>query len=361
MKKGVIFALGLSVGVAIPVIHANSYGLYKAIMLEHIVKSMYYNEEELSSLDFNEDILRGVCSGLDDYTCYYPEAEYDEFVNKTNAEEFCGIGVRTTLQRSTEDIRVTHVYPGGGAYEAGVQVGDILAAVDDTVLTGLTLDEVSDLIRGKEGTQAKLGILRDNESFELMAKRSQVTIHDVDSEVLSDGTGYLRIMGFTGTCVEDFAKALDVVSDCDNCIIDLQGNPGGQMDMLINILNQFVPDNLIASCEYRSLPDEEIRTTGGATFPFKKCLILVDSGTASCSEVMAGALRDLGYAKLVGKTTYGKGIIQGVRPFNKGAVKLTIGSYVLPSGYDLGGIGLEPDYEYTGDDIVSYAVTLFED
>lgn len=360
MNKGVIFAIGVVAGATLPVMHANSHGLYKALALENMIRTTYHNEEELSSVDFNEDMLRGICSGLDKYTCYFTEDEYSEFLNDTTAEEFCGIGVRHILQRSTEDYKVTHVFPGGGAEEAGIQVGDILAAVDDQILTGMTSEDVTNLIRGKEGTQLKLGVLRGDDSFEVMITRRRVAVHDVDAEVLPDGTGYIRINEFTGTCVDDFTEAFKIVSNCDNCIIDLQNNPGGQVEMLIAILNQFVPDNLIARCEYRSLDDEDIVTTGGAIFPFEQCLILIDSGTASCSEVMAGALRDLGFAKLVGETTYGKGLIQGIRPFGKGAVKMTIGTYVLPSGFDLGGVGLTPDYKYKGDDIVAYALTLFD-
>jgi len=356
-----VFGVGLLVGSAIPLHIMISHGFCDALILEHKMNKYYYDEAEADISSMDEGVLRGICSVFDDYTYYLNPEEYIDFVETTDNESFCGIGVLNTVQRSTEDFKILHVYPDSGADDAGLQVGDIIASVDGISLNGMSSDDATDLIRGPKDTTVTIGILRGDDAFEVDVVRKPVAIHDVDAEVLPSGVGYIQIRTFMGTAVENFKEALQIVSDCDNCIIDLRGNTGGQIDILLGIMNQFIPDGLVAKCEYRAFDDEELRTTGGAIFPFKKCIVLVDSGTASCSEVMAGAMRDMGLAKLVGRTTYGKGVIQAVMPFRDSAVKLTIGSYILPSGFDVGLEGITPDYEYTDDDVVDYAVGLFAD
>lgn len=316
--------------------------------LAGLVDSVYY--EDVNARDLVDGAKAGIFSKLDAYSCYYTAEEFEEFNNDTGEEQFYGIGVSYSQNRYTLDHIVRDVFEGSPADKAGIEVDDVISAVDGVPINNMPAEDVSDLIRGEKGTSLDLTVVRGTDVFDVTVTRDEISVKNVEYERLSDKIGYIKIKNFMGDVVTEFEGAMTAVSDCDSLIIDLRSNTGGEVTALLGILDQIFPSGLVATYK-SSLGDEAWTLENENTLNYNIC-VLIDGFSASCSEIFAGYVRDNKYATLIGTTTFGKGVVQSVIPLvNGGAVKLTTGYYETPGGHQIDENGIDPDIDVglTGD------------
>ncbi|MCL6551626.1 MAG: S41 family peptidase [Firmicutes bacterium] len=286
----------------------------------------------------------------DPNSAFYPPDAFTQFVRRTRGEEFVGVGI--VLEDRAGQAVITEVLENSPAGEAGLRAGDVIIAVDGASVAGLSLEQVSQLIRGAEGTQVVLTVRRGAEEpalvFTVTRRRIQQRI--VSFRLLPSGVGYLRLAQFTQTASDQVATALRTLlqEGARGIVLDLRGNPGGLLDVSVNVASHFLDRGVVVTLDsgrgqqtpYLVRPREP--KYGGPL------VVLVDRGSASASEVVAGALQDAG-VKLVGTRTYGKATVQAVYRFRDGSgLRLTISRYLTPSGRDIEGQGLVPDVEVSG-------------
>lgn len=319
----------------------------KVEQINEIIDRYYYFDVDREKQE--EALYDGIMEGLDDpYSVYYTAEEYAELQEDTSGE-YVGIGAVVT---KNEDMQVEIVRPikESPAEEAGLKAGDILVQVDDTVITDQELSVVVDMIRGLEGTTAHLRIYREGEPdyLEFDVERRTVENFTVESEMLDDKVAYISVTQFNDNTAQEFEDAME---ECQNqgaqaAIIDLRDNPGGLLTAVVDMCDYIMDDGVIVSTKDRAGNNiGEYRDTGKHSVDIP-LVVLVNGNSASASEIFAGALQDSGKAKLVGKTTFGKGIVQSVMPLSDGtAIKITIAKYFTPNGSDIHEKGIAPDYE----------------
>ena len=317
----------------------------KLEMLKGMVDRLFLYEADEGAMA--EGIYKGFIAGLGDpYTVYYTAEEYEEMMESSDGE-YVGIGVQITQSESTNLITVIRVFRGSGAEEAGLQAGDVLYKVDGEDITGEDINNVVAKIRGNAGTAVHIQVYRDSvkDYVEMDVERRDVSMDTGEWGMLGGGTGYLQITEFDGVTYEQFVTALEDLKaqGMKGMILDLRDNPGGRLDQVVEIADDFLTEGIIVSTKDKNglgttyEADEELRFEGPV-------VILANGNSASASEVLAGALKDYDKATLVGTTTYGKGIVQSIYPFDDGtAIKITISDYYTPSGANIHGTGIEPD------------------
>lgn len=309
------------------------------------IENFYINESDREQL--LEGALRGLVDSLEDPYSSYLNAEEMEEMEISSGGSYSGIGVEVTM----EDNRITILAPfrGSPAEDAGLMPGDKIVEVDGRNLEGMNLDDAIKYIRGEAGTELTLGIIREGRAniFHVTLTRAEIHRSSVEYQMLTNDIGYLNLTRFADGSTEEFAQAVtDLRSQgMDGLILDLRGNPGGYLDVAINIARQVVPEGLIVytkdrdgerTSEFRS----NLRERG---YPM---VLLVDELSASASEILAGALKDSDGAVLVGANTYGKGTIQRYYELGDGSVvKLTMSRFYTPNGLRIDGNGVAPDYE----------------
>ncbi len=325
----------------------NAYGKIdeKLEMLKGMVDRLFLYEADEEAMA--EGIYKGFIAGLGDpYTVYYTEEEYKEMMESSDGE-YVGIGVQISQSESTNVITVIRVFRGSGAEEAGMQAGDMLYKVDGEDITGEDINNVVAKIRGTAGTAVHIEVYRDSvkDYVEMDVERRDVSMDTVEWKMLEDGMGYLQITEFDGVTYEQFVTALEDLKaqGMKGMILDLRDNPGGRLDQVVEVADDFLTEGVIVSTKDKNglgstyEADEELRFEGPV-------VILTNGNSASASEVLAGALKDYDKATLVGTTTFGKGIVQSIYPLDDGtAVKITISDYYTPDGTNIHGTGIEPD------------------
>ena len=303
--------------------------------------------------------IRGMISfGVEDPHSTYLSPEALELIRENQRGEVEGIGALVDAQDELDELAVCPVLTGtcrlvivkpldgSPAQEVGLQSGDVIVAVGGEPVEGLTIDEVVAQVRGPAGTDVRLGIERDENTFDVVITRQAITIPLVESELLDGNVGYIRLSLFAENSPEQFRTALEglVEDGADSFIFDLQDNPGGTLTAAVAIASEFLDDGLVLRTE---APDEMIDyevLEGGLLTDDSELVVLINRGSASASEVVAGALQETGRATIIGEASFGKNTVQ--RQFNLpngGAVKLTIARWVTPDGNDFGQVGIEPD------------------
>lgn len=272
---------------------------------------------------------------LDPYTVYYPESDVDEFVFMTTGK-YGGIG---SLVRGGDDyVVVSEVYKGFPADKAGIKAGDILKKVDGISLKGVSTDIVSNKLKGNPGTPITLTIERNGFESDYSLKRERITIPPVPYFGMIDNkTGYIRFTNFTENCIEDVKNALISLktNNPQQIILDLRGNPGGLLSEAVEIVNLFVgPGNDVVSTKGKVKQfDEKYKTTKAAVDEKIPLAVLINRGSASAAEIVAGAIQDLDRGIIVGQRSYGKGLVQITRPLSYNTqLKVTTAKYYIPSG-----------------------------
>ena len=281
--------------------------------------------------------INAMLGEIDPYTIYYPE-EKDRDVKMMTTGKYGGIGSLIS-QRSGDTTLINMVYEGGPAQKSDIHPGDIIVSIDGHVVKGLGVSEVSNLLRGVPGSIVTLELNRQGDCITKSLEREEIHLPSVDYDtVFSDSVGYIGLSEFTEGSSEAFGRALDNLVykyGAQSLIIDLRGNGGGIVDEAIKIVNLFVDRDVevVRTRGKRVGTDRIYRTVLSPRYKDLPLVILVDGNTASAAEIVAGSLQDLGRAYLMGERTFGKGLVQNLRPiaFN-GHLKVTTAKYYLPSG-----------------------------
>lgn len=272
---------------------------------------------------------------LDPYTVYYPESEVDEFTFMTTGK-YGGIG--SLVRNSGDYVVISEVYKKFPADQAGIKAGDILKKVDGISLKGFSTDKVSEKLKGNPGTDITLTIERNGKETDYPIKRERIVIPPVPYYGMIDSkTGYIRFTSFTQNCIEDVKNALTSLkaNKPQQIILDLRGNPGGLLTEAVDIVNLFVgPGNEVVSTKGKVKQfDENFKTTKPAIDEKIPLAVIINRGSASASEIVAGAIQDLDRGVIVGQRSYGKGLVQITRPLSYNTqLKVTTAKYYIPSG-----------------------------
>lgn len=326
---------------------ANPQTMEKLKLLEDTIGKYY-----LESVD-EQTLEKGVYDGLvkalgDPYSVYYSAEELKELQDKTEGIYY-GIGAYIGIDADTSLPRLTGIIEGTPAQESGLRAGDLLYKVDGEEVQGLELTQVVSKVKGEEGTTVNLTIIREGESdyLEIDVVRRKVESPTVNQKMLDNNIGYIQITEFDTVTLDQFTEALAVCrgSGMKGLILDLRGNPGGNLNTVCDIARELLPKGLIVYTEDKNGKRTEY-TCDGTNQIKEPLVVLVDSGSASASEILAGAIKDYGIGTLVGTTTFGKGIVQRIISLSDGsAVKLTVSNYYTPNGNNIHKIGIAPDIE----------------
>jgi len=315
--------------------------------LNAIIDKYYLNEVEPT--DLQDGLYKGLLSSLGDpYSVYYTKKEYSDLM-ESSAGVYYGIGAYLQQDPDTMIIKIVRPIPGTPAEEVGLLADDIVVEVDGEDVTNQDINLVVAKIRGETGTQVKLGVRREGETDILYfdITRRKVESVTVESEMLEDNIGYIQIGEFDDVTKGQFEKAFNELNDegMESLIIDLRDNPGGNLDVCVNIADLLLPEGLVVYTQDKYGNKDEYKTDAEHYFD-KPLIVLVNGNSASASEILSGAIKDYGVGKLLGTTTYGKGIVQQILPLGDGSgVKVTVSKYYTPNGNNIHEIGIEPDIE----------------
>lgn len=319
----------------------------KLDLLWQMLSQNYLREDELDEAAMVERAYAGYVDALGDpYTSYYDE-EQTQAMLESFSGEYSGIGAGLNQNLETRVITITKVYEGQPADEAGMKVGDVLYKVDDKEITDEDLSEVVTWVKGKEGTTVDLYVLREGEELKLTATRRKVEVQTVESGMKDGGIGYILVTEFDNVTYEQFKKSLETLEaqGMKGLVIDLRSNPGGGLDTVVDMLRLILPEGRVVSMEDKNGKETVYECDGRHEFT-KPLVVLVNENSASASEIFAGAVKDYGIGKIVGMTTYGKGVVQKVFYLQDGSsIKITISEYFTPKKNSINGIGVVPDVE----------------
>lgn len=285
-----------------------------------------------------EDAIKGMLEQLDPHSSYSTAEETRE-LNEPLEGNFSGIGIQFNMNKDT--LYVIQVIAGGPAERVGMRAGDRIITVNDTTIAGVKMKntDIMKRLRGPEGTKVDVGVLRkgSKDPIAFRITRAQIPIYSIDASYMVDGkTGYIRVSRFAATTHDEFVEALDKLREegMTQLILDLQGNGGGYLLSAVDMANEFLNDGqLIVYTEGDKAPRSEAIAEGTGTFNQGKVVILVDESSASSSEILTGALQDWDRAVVIGRRTFGKGLVQRPIPFSDGSmIRLTVARYHTPAG-----------------------------
>lgn len=326
---------------------ANPATMQKMGVLEEMIGEYYLEDAEEPALE--QGVYKGMIEALGDpYSTYYSQEELEDLQNKTQGIYY-GIGARVGIDADTQLPRIASVIEGTPAQEAGLMAGDLLYEVDGTSVQGMDLNSAVALVKGDEGTIVHLTVIREGEAdyLEFDVERRKLENETVTCEMLEDGIGYIQIQEFDDVTVDQFEEALTACRSegMQGLVLDLRGNPGGNLSTVCEIARMMLPEGLIVYTEDKNGEREEYTCDGTRQLEMP-LVVLVDANSASASEILAGAIKDYGIGTLVGTTTFGKGIVQRIMKLSDGsAVKLTVSKYYTPKGNNIHEIGISPDVE----------------
>jgi len=310
------------------------------------------------------DAISGMVAGLDPHSQYFDKKSYKEFREGTSGR-FVGVGIEIGMEDGL--VKIVSPIEGSPAFRAGLKSGDLITKIDDTAVKGLTMDEAIKRMRGEPNTKVVLTIFRKNEnrSFPVTITREEIHVQSVKAKMIEPGYGWIRITQFQDRTVDDFARKLDELfkqnPQMKGLVLDLRNDPGGLLESAVAVAATFLPANAVvvstngqipeSKATFRATPDDYLRR--GGSDPLKKLpaalksvpmVVLVNEGSASASEIVAGALQDQKRATLMGAQTFGKGSVQTVRPLSADtALKITTARYYTPSGRSIQAKGIVPD------------------
>lgn len=314
-----------------------------------VIDELYIGEiDEQKILD---ETIKGYVNGLgDEYSEYMTAEEWEEFQTAALGN-YVGIGIYMSVDKN-DNVVVLSPIKDSPAESAGLLSGDIITFVDEESVIGLSSDEVSNKIKGEAGTTVKITVYRDGQYIDFEIERAEIKIYHVESEMLDNNIGYISLITFDEGCSEEFKTAYLSLKEqgAQKLVVDLRDNTGGLVEEALNIIDMFLPKGETMLVTLDSSGNKEYSKASSDAIIDMDVVILTNEYSASASEIMVGALRDNGIAKSVGKTTFGKGVIQSVFLLNDGsALKLTVNEYFTPNETKINKIGIEPDYEVDSD------------
>lgn len=306
--------------------------------------------EEVSDVDLIEASINGMLTSLDPHSSYLSKKAFDEMRIQTKGE-FGGLGIEVTMENGL--VKVVSPIDDTPAFKAGILAGDLISVIDEEPVMGMTLTEAVDRMRGKIGTEIELSILRDGEPepLEITIVRDLIKIRSVRSRA-EGSVGYVRITSFSEQTSKHLEKALrELKEELDNnmhgVVLDLRNNPGGLLDQAIDVADAFLEQGEIVSTRGRMQGStKRFSAEKGDIIKGMPLVVLINSGSASASEIVAGALQDHNRAVIMGVRSFGKGSVQRVIPVpGDGAIRITTSRYYTPSGRSIQAEGIEPDIE----------------
>lgn len=334
--------------------------ILKINKLEALIDKYYMEEVDQDKLA--EGIYKGLLQSLGDpYSCYYTKDEYKALMESSSGV-YCGIGATVTQDIKTGVITIVKPFVEGPAYAAGLLPGDILYKVNGEEVTGKDLSDVVGKMKGKEGTEVAVTVIREGqtEPKDYKITRKTIEVPTIEYEMLANKIGYISVSEFDEVTAKQFRKAID---DLDSqgqvgLIVDIRNNPGGLLDTVVDMLNRMLPKGLIVYQEDKYGNREE--ETSDAKEQFNKPLaVLINGNSASASEIFAGAIQDYKKGTIVGTTSFGKGIVQSIIPLLDGtAIKVTVSKYFTPNGRNIHKIGIKPDVVVELNDALKQKVVI---
>ena len=310
--------------------------------IDSVLESFYFGDVDDETA--KDNIYKAYLSSYGDkYTMYYTADEYKALKESTNGK-FYGIGA--VCQLSGEGgVLIVDVYDNGAGYQAGLRSGDRVVNVDGRDITDMELSSAVALIKGDKGTSVTLEVIRGTERLTFSAVRDAVEAKTVSYTLLDNNIGYLSISQFEEVTTKQFKAAVEDLQSqgMKGLVIDIRNNPGGLLDTVVGMLKYMLPDGLIVYTEDKQGNRKEYKGQDNDEFNLPLAVI-VNGNSASASEIFAGAIQDYGKGTIIGTQTYGKGIVQTVKPLTDGsAIKFTIAKYFTPKGQDIHGKGVTPD------------------
>jgi carboxyl-terminal processing protease len=312
--------------------------------------------EEIDQLDAMDSAINGLLQSLDPYSGYMNPEIFKESQTDTSGE-FGGLGIEVSMESGV--VKVITPIDNTPAAKAGVKAGDYIIKINNEQVRGKTLMEAVSLMRGPVGTSIEITIRRENlkRAKIIKIKREIIEIQSVAAKLIDNKVGYLRLRAFNENSSEQLSKEISKIEKNKNLIgyiLDLRNNPGGLLYQAIRISDFFMEDGEIVSTKGRRLKENrKFFAEKGDKIKGKPLIVLINNGSASASEIVAGALQDHKRAILLGESTFGKGSVQSIIPLrNKGAIRLTVSKYFLPSGKSISNVGVIPDIkvEETGEE-----------
>lgn len=306
--------------------------------------------EETNDEELIESAVNGMLTSLDPHSSYLNQKDFQDMQVQTKGE-FGGLGIEVTMEDGL--VKVVAPMDGTPAADAGLQPGDLISHLDGEPITGLTLNDAVEKMRGEVGTSIKLTVIRGTqEPFDVVLKRAVIAVKSVRWELEAGNVGYVRISSFsekTDSGLRDAIAKLKEASknELNGLVLDLRNNPGGLLDQAISVSDDFLDKGEIVSTRGRDVAEaQRWNAEKGDLMEGKPIVILINGGSASASEIVSGALQDHRRAILLGTKSFGKGSVQSIIPIpNHGAIRLTTARYYTPSGTSIQAKGIEPDIE----------------
>ena len=306
--------------------------------------------EEVSDQQLLESAMNGMLSSLDPHSSFL-DAKSFKYLNEQTQGKFGGLGIEVTMENGV--VKVVSPIDDTPAFRAGLKPGDYIISLDGTPVIGMSLNEAVDKMRGKPGTKIKLTIRRNSEKpFDVVLKREEIKIQSIKTGIKAKDIAYVRISSFSEEADKTIEKEIEKMqkktkNGIKGVILDVRNNPGGLLDQAVAISDLFLNEGEIVSTRARNEEDSlKYNATEGDIVNGLPIVVMINDGSASASEIVAGALQDHKRAVILGEKSFGKGSVQSVIPFGKyGAIRLTTARYYTPSGRSIQAKGIEPDIE----------------
>ena len=309
-----------------------------------IIDKYYLGEVDENKLE--EGAIKGYIEGLGDpYTEYISKEDMEDYLNDTMGN-FVGIGIYMIKNTTYDKIQVLSTIKDGPAEKAGIQAGDLIVSVDGITYTASDMTTAANNIKGEAGTKVNVEIQRENQIIKYELTREKVKVNPLEGKVLENNIGYIQFSSFDETTAEDFKNKFEELNKkgIKSLIIDLRNNGGGIVDQALEIADYITDKDSVLLYEVDKNDKETVKKAQNDPIINMPIVILTNENTASASEILAGALKDLGKAKTVGTTTYGKGVIQQILRLSDGSgLKITIEEYQTPNRNKINKVGIEPD------------------
>ena len=349
MKKVYIFTLALFLNSTLAI--SSESDIYKKIDLFGEVLEKINEEyvEDINQSESMDSAINGLLQSLDPYSAYLSPENFEEMQTETSGE-FGGLGIEVSMEAGV--VKVITPLDDTPASRAGLKAGDYIVKINDTQVQGKTLTEAVEIMRGPVGSDIELTVRRRGvkKALTFTLTREIIEIQSVKSDLLDKNIGYLRLSSFNENSAQQIKKRINDLNNekkLKGFILDLRNNPGGLLSQAIKITDYFLDNGEIVSTKSRKASENrkwfarDGDLTGG-----KPLIVLINYGSASASEIVAGALKDHKRAIILGENSYGKGSVQSIIPLrNEGAIRLTIAKYYLPSGTSISEVGVTPDIE----------------